>query len=289
MGFYDYAHSCFLTSNPQHPPSIFTEIATIKVIIVSCMWQNNNPKSLCPACYNVTNPKYDTCETYKQGFILSFYELCLSIYGVVASCKNVMAVRVMGLVFLVEVEKKLLSENEILKSRSRAVSTERTILSPFTKEYRVLAAYSGIRLFLEAYFLFWNGPSSSSLKYSFDSDPLLAANTASLLEISDNIFIYRPVPSTVITVLNKLLIMYHSCFQSSISTTNLFVCPWSRHTYMVMNDLMARQTYVHNFWYHFPQLVQNPELVWEWMRGMKLLSLQSQTVPTAVFLRKEET
>ena len=35
------------------------------------------------------------------------------------------------------------------KSRSRAVSTERTILSPFTKEYRVLAAPSGIRLFLE--------------------------------------------------------------------------------------------------------------------------------------------
>ncbi|KAK8334111.1 hypothetical protein V6Z12_A10G246200 [Gossypium hirsutum] len=52
-----------------------------------------------------------------------------------------------------------------VKSRSRAVSTERTILSPFTKEYRVLAAYCGIRLFLEAYFLFWNGPSSSSSKY----------------------------------------------------------------------------------------------------------------------------
>uniref|UniRef100_A0A9I9EI47 Uncharacterized protein n=1 Tax=Cucumis melo TaxID=3656 RepID=A0A9I9EI47_CUCME len=33
--------------------------------------------------------------------------------------------------------------------RSRAVSTKRTILSPFTKEYRVLAAHSGIRLFLE--------------------------------------------------------------------------------------------------------------------------------------------
>ena len=29
------------------------------------------------------------------------------------------------------------------------MSTERTILSPFTKEYRVLAAHSGIRLFLE--------------------------------------------------------------------------------------------------------------------------------------------
>ena len=29
------------------------------------------------------------------------------------------------------------------------MSTERTILSPFTKEYRVLAALSGIRLFLE--------------------------------------------------------------------------------------------------------------------------------------------
>jgi hypothetical protein len=33
--------------------------------------------------------------------------------------------------------------------RSHAVSTERTILSPFTKEYRVLAANSGIRQFLE--------------------------------------------------------------------------------------------------------------------------------------------
>ncbi|CAK7340903.1 unnamed protein product [Dovyalis caffra] len=32
---------------------------------------------------------------------------------------------------------------------NRAVCTERTILSPFTKEYRVLAANSGIRLFLE--------------------------------------------------------------------------------------------------------------------------------------------
>nr|KJB73689.1 hypothetical protein B456_011G243800 [Gossypium raimondii] len=81
------------------------------------------------------------------------------------------------------------TENQLVKSRSRAVSTERTILSPFTKEYRVLAAYSGIRLFLEAYFLFRNGPSSSSSKYSFDGDPLLAANTASLLEISDNVII----------------------------------------------------------------------------------------------------
>jgi len=36
-------------------------------------------------------------------------------------------------------------------SRSRAVGTERTILSPFTKEYRVLAADSGIRLFLEGF------------------------------------------------------------------------------------------------------------------------------------------
>ncbi|KAK9191960.1 hypothetical protein WN943_020576 [Citrus x changshan-huyou] len=37
------------------------------------------------------------------------------------------------------------------KPRSRAVSTERTILSPFTKEYRVLAAESGIRQFLEGF------------------------------------------------------------------------------------------------------------------------------------------
>ncbi|OMP02651.1 hypothetical protein COLO4_10932 [Corchorus olitorius] len=44
---------------------------------------------------------------------------------------------------------------ELEKARSRAVSTERTILSPFTKEYRVLAAQSGIRLFLECWFL-WN-------------------------------------------------------------------------------------------------------------------------------------
>jgi len=29
------------------------------------------------------------------------------------------------------------------------VSTKRTILSPFTKEYRVLSTLSGIRLFLE--------------------------------------------------------------------------------------------------------------------------------------------
>ncbi|KAK8367189.1 hypothetical protein V6Z12_A02G169200 [Gossypium hirsutum] len=35
----------------------------------------------------------------------------------------------------------------------RVVSTERTILSPFTKEYRVLATLSGIRQFLEGYFL----------------------------------------------------------------------------------------------------------------------------------------
>ncbi|MBA0619559.1 hypothetical protein Godav_028714, partial [Gossypium davidsonii] len=33
------------------------------------------------------------------------------------------------------------------------MSTERTILSPFTKEYRVLVTISGIRLFLEGYSL----------------------------------------------------------------------------------------------------------------------------------------
>ncbi|WRX13198.1 hypothetical protein QQP08_005685 [Theobroma cacao] len=32
---------------------------------------------------------------------------------------------------------------------SHAVGTERTILSPFTKEYRVLAAWGGIRQFLK--------------------------------------------------------------------------------------------------------------------------------------------
>ncbi|KAK8273196.1 hypothetical protein V6Z12_D11G390300, partial [Gossypium hirsutum] len=36
-------------------------------------------------------------------------------------------------------------------SRSRVMSTERTILSPFTKEYRVLVTMGGIRLFLEGY------------------------------------------------------------------------------------------------------------------------------------------
>lgn len=33
------------------------------------------------------------------------------------------------------------------------MSAKRTILSPFTKEYRVLVTYSGIRLFLEGGFL----------------------------------------------------------------------------------------------------------------------------------------
>ncbi|TYI62524.1 hypothetical protein E1A91_D10G250100v1 [Gossypium mustelinum] len=94
-------------------------------------------------------------------------------------------------------------ENQLLKSRSRAVSAERAILSPFTKEYLVLATYSGIRLVLEAYFLFRNGPSSFSSICSFDSDPLLAANTVSLLEISDNVLICCPVTSTVFTLLNK--------------------------------------------------------------------------------------
>ncbi|KAG6683908.1 hypothetical protein I3843_12G036700 [Carya illinoinensis] len=40
----------------------------------------------------------------------------------------------------------------LFNSRSHAVSTKRTILSPFTKEYRVRAANSGIRLFLEGFF-----------------------------------------------------------------------------------------------------------------------------------------
>uniref|UniRef100_A0A7N2LM67 Uncharacterized protein n=1 Tax=Quercus lobata TaxID=97700 RepID=A0A7N2LM67_QUELO len=39
----------------------------------------------------------------------------------------------------------------ISNPRSHAVSTERTILSPFTKEYRVHAANSGIRQFLEEF------------------------------------------------------------------------------------------------------------------------------------------
>ncbi|TYH45113.1 hypothetical protein ES332_D11G241900v1, partial [Gossypium tomentosum] len=40
-----------------------------------------------------------------------------------------------------------------LKLRSRVMSTERTILSPFTKEYRVLVTLSGIRQFLEGHSL----------------------------------------------------------------------------------------------------------------------------------------
>ncbi|KAL4377120.1 hypothetical protein GQ457_02G017230 [Hibiscus cannabinus] len=39
--------------------------------------------------------------------------------------------------------------SNVFKLRSRVVSTERTILSPFTKEYRVLSTPSGICLFLE--------------------------------------------------------------------------------------------------------------------------------------------
>ncbi|OMO89862.1 hypothetical protein CCACVL1_07590 [Corchorus capsularis] len=53
----------------------------------------------------------------------------------------------------------------LIKARSHAVSTERTILSPFTKEYRVLAAHSGIRLFLGGPFPLGFGPSIPSLKF----------------------------------------------------------------------------------------------------------------------------
>ncbi|KAJ6883671.1 hypothetical protein NC652_030800 [Populus alba x Populus x berolinensis] len=49
-------------------------------------------------------------------------------------------------------------------SSSRAVRTERTILSPFTKEYRVLAANSGIRLFLEGSLRQNESPNNSSMK-----------------------------------------------------------------------------------------------------------------------------
>ncbi|KAL9341674.1 hypothetical protein Peur_064999 [Populus x canadensis] len=47
----------------------------------------------------------------------------------------------------------------------RAVGTERTILSPFTKEYRVLAADSGIRLFLEGSLRQNERPINSSKKF----------------------------------------------------------------------------------------------------------------------------
>ena len=53
----------------------------------------------------------------------------------------------------------------ISNPRSHAVSTKRTILSPFTKEYRVHAANSGIRLFLEELFL-WKAPKNASLTFS---------------------------------------------------------------------------------------------------------------------------
>ncbi|KAL5823024.1 hypothetical protein ACOSQ4_020924 [Xanthoceras sorbifolium] len=54
-------------------------------------------------------------------------------------------------------ESKSLSQNvnitngavDSFSSWSRVVSTKRTILSPFTKEYRVLATFSGIHQFLE--------------------------------------------------------------------------------------------------------------------------------------------
>ncbi|KAG2642003.1 hypothetical protein PVAP13_2KG267254 [Panicum virgatum] len=47
------------------------------------------------------------------------------------------------------------------EARSCAVHTERTILSPFTKEYRVCAANSSIRLFLEGAFPIWESPNNS--------------------------------------------------------------------------------------------------------------------------------
>jgi len=50
--------------------------------------------------------------------------------------------------------------NSITQLRSRAVGTERTILSPFTKEYRVLAADSGIRLYLKGSLLFRRAPTT---------------------------------------------------------------------------------------------------------------------------------
>ncbi|KAL5756168.1 hypothetical protein ACOSQ2_020914 [Xanthoceras sorbifolium] len=54
-------------------------------------------------------------------------------------------------------ESKSLSQNvhitngavDSFSSWSRVVSTKRTILSPFTKEYSVLATFSGIHQFLE--------------------------------------------------------------------------------------------------------------------------------------------
>ncbi|KAK8365037.1 hypothetical protein V6Z12_A02G024300, partial [Gossypium hirsutum] len=53
-----------------------------------------------------------------------------------------------------------------VKLRSRAVNTERTILSPFTKEYRVLAVLSGIRQFLEGSSISMSPNKSSSKIFS---------------------------------------------------------------------------------------------------------------------------
>ena len=53
----------------------------------------------------------------------------------------------------------------LVGARSCAVRTERTILSPFTKEYRVCAANSSIRLFLEGAFpIFREGPTVVNIK-----------------------------------------------------------------------------------------------------------------------------
>ncbi|KAB5529402.1 hypothetical protein DKX38_019483 [Salix brachista] len=53
--------------------------------------------------------------------------------------------------------------------KCRAVSTERTILSPFTKEYRVHAAISGIRLFLEGSLQQNESPNNVSMKFILKS------------------------------------------------------------------------------------------------------------------------
>ena len=55
-------------------------------------------------------------------------------------------------------------------SCSHVVSTKRTILSPFTKEYRVLATYSGIRPFLD-------GSSCGIIPHSSKSEIFLQYNS----------------------------------------------------------------------------------------------------------------
>ena len=74
--------------------------------------------------------------------------------------------------------------------RSHAVSTKRTILSPFTKEYRVHAANSGIRQFLEE-FSDGEAPKNVSLTIS-NLACLITLDTRNWISRCDICLIYRP-------------------------------------------------------------------------------------------------